>query len=254
MGDRDAFGREKDENSLAGLGWQGSEPSTAYTEEPSMRQPGDGPPRRRRQSGGGIAVAIFTLVLVVAALGFVGFLVGDVSKESELSSGEVTATSGADSVPEEPAAEEPPATPPKGVDRGSLLLRGNFGAAMGRLRTAGLGRLHSLRVAPDRIDVQLLTNTGRLRIVQIRPGGELRELNITGTGFSHLDTVPFAAVNSAAPFRMASGAAKRLGRNARSVDYLVFTDFGGERGWSLFFKDGKHFIGDARGRIQRRIS
>ena len=258
MGERDAFGREKEEDALAGLGWGEREPSTTQGggQPPATQLTTAGaPPRRRR--GSGLGVGTLAVLLLVVAIGAAATVLTTGKTDDTKPAPSAAVTPGKTKqqpANEQPATEAPPATPPKGVDHGSLVLRTNFGAAMRRLSTSGRGRLHSLRVAPDRIDVQLLTKTGRLRMIQIRPGGGVRELNTTGTGFSHLQTIPFAAVNSAGPFRMVSAAAKRLGRNARSVDYLVLTDFAGRRIWSVFFKDGKHFIGDVSGRLERQIS
>ena len=55
---------------------------------------------------------------------------------------------------------------------------------MNRLRTGGYGRLGNLRVAPERIDATLVTKDGRLRQVQIVPGGAVRVIGTTGAGFA----------------------------------------------------------------------
>ena len=66
--------------------------------------------------------------------------------------------------------------------------------------------------------------------------------------------MPFSKVNSAAPERLTKSAAKRLGKGADNVDYLVLLDFAGTTTWAIFFKTGANFQADGSGRITRRIN
>ena len=151
-----------------------------------------------------------------------------------------------------PGAE---ATPPRGLAPRSMLLRRNLAPALARMRNEGLGRLRTLRVAPERVDAQLLTRGGRLRSVQARFDGEFRVLSTSGPGFGRLDTVPFATVNTAAPSRLARSAAGRLRRPVGQVDYAVLlAGLGPLADWSVIMRGGAQFLGDARGRIARRVN
>ena len=53
------------------------------------------------------------------------------------------------------------------------------GALVGVFADEG-GRLTNLRVAPDRIDATTVTKDGRLRLLQVVPGGALNVLQTTG--------------------------------------------------------------------------
>ena len=142
---------------------------------------------------------------------------------------------------------------PRGLGSQSLLVRRNLAPALRQLATSGLGRLKSMSIRPERIDAQLLTKGGRLRSVQLRYDGELRRLSLSGPGFGALDTVPFARLDPAAPARMARSAAGRLKRPVSQVDYVVPLTSGPQVAWSVFMRDGKAFLGDARGRSVRPI-
>ncbi len=125
---------------------------------------------------------------------------------------------------------------------------------MTRLRTGGYGRLTNLRVAPDRIDASMLTKDGRLRQVQIVPGGAARVLATSPTGFTGARTMTMKGIDAGAPQRLTRSAAGRLEQPAGGIDYLVLTEVGAARQWNAYFKGGQIFSADARGRITRRIS
>ncbi len=168
---------------------------------------------------------------------------------------------GVPATPPTPASEpgSAPARPVKpavGLNRGSLLLRENFRTAMRRLRTGGYGRLTNLRVAPDRIDATMLTKGGRLRQIQVQPGGSIREFGISSSGsaFRNVQTLSIADINTAAPSRLTKSAAGRLKQPASKINYLVYSlSFGPDARWYAFFKGGQTFSADARGKINRRI-
>jgi hypothetical protein len=203
----------------------------------------------------GSAVLFAVLVVVLAVVGL--FAAGSDSDESPA----VQVEQSEQAAPESPSSNTPPPPPasrpaatPRGLNASSLLTRRKLAPALRRLGTSGLGRLYSLSIRPARIDVQLLTRDGRLRSVQVRSDGRLDASGASGPGFGHLETTAFARVQAGAPERLARGAAERLHRPASQVDYVVLTRFGAELSWSVFMRDGKHFLADARGRITRRIS
>ena len=110
------------------------------------------PPRRRR-GGRGIGfvllIAVFVFVVPLVCGGVVIFNAVDGVSETVRDSLDAT-------IKAIPATPEAPAVPPKGVSGGSLVRRANFAAALAQLRASEL-RLTHLRLAPDRIDAQLLT-------------------------------------------------------------------------------------------------
>ena len=115
--------------------------------------------------------------------------------------------------------------PARGLSVTSLLRPAAFGKAMNRLRTGGYGRLTNLRVAPDRIDASMLTKDGRLRQVQVVPGGAVRVLGTSPTGFAGARTMALKGINRSAPSRLTRSAAGRLKQPASRVDYLVLSEF-----------------------------
>ena len=129
--------------------------------------------------------------------------------------------------------------------------KANFAAALAKLRSSEL-RLTHLRLAPERIDVQLLTRGGRLRSQQVQPGGAIKQLGSdSGPGFDQSRTIPFARLKPGAPQRLARRGAAKLGVPVSTLQYLVPTLFGGTITWAAYFKRGRYVLGDAAGRYQR---
>ncbi len=208
-----------------------------------------------------VRAVVVLAVVVVAGGGALGLLLSSGPQTSE-STPEVAVAVPEQATPEHalPGATRPPppaARPvatPRGLNASSLLTRRKLAPALRRLGTSGLGRLYSLSIRPARLNAQLLTRGGRLRSVQLSPDGGLDDFGASGPGFGHLDTIAFARVRSGAPERLTRGAAERLHRPASQVDYVVLLRLGSQLSWSVFMRDGKHFIADAAGRITRRVS
>lgn len=144
-----------------------------------------------------------------------------------------------------PAAPDRPAV---GLQRGSFLTRAELAPALRKLRR--LGAIRSLRLAPDRIQAQVVKGT-TMRIVHVEPGGAVREItSVPGAGAAGT-TIDVGRLDPAGPYRLVRSAAGRLKVPTTRIDYvLAWGD-----GWNAYFKDGAGiFQGDARGRVVRRIS
>jgi hypothetical protein len=197
---------------------------------------------QRRGAGRGWLIAT---VVVLAVLGLlIASVVGLVSsvdvKTGGTSGGTIT------------AAPEPAKPAPQGLAAGSLVRRDNLAAALREIRSSGGGRLTHLRVAPERIDATLLTPAGRLRNVQMRPGGQLERLGPdSGPGFDQTSTIPFSRLNPAAPQRLARAGAERIHVPVSTLQYAVPTVFSGTLNWAAYFKRGRYVLGNASGRFQR---
>jgi hypothetical protein len=113
------------------------------------------------------------------------------------------------------------------------------------------GRLVLLRVAPERADLQLARRGGGLDLLQLRADGGRSLVRTPGTPGK---AIAFSRVDAHAPNRLVHAAARRLGRSTKAIDYVVLIDpgVGGPR-WSAYFKGGAAFLGDAHGRLVRRI-
>jgi hypothetical protein len=134
----------------------------------------------------------------------------------------------------EPATVAPPAPGE------SLLNPKPLKAALAKLPP---GTLQTLRVAPERIDAEVFSD-GSLHVVQVRSGGGLTDVK-TGVAVRQ----PKLRVDAQAPRRMARAAAKQAGRPVDEVSYLVL----GRTGWDLFFADGRHYSGGPSGRHVKHI-
>jgi hypothetical protein len=253
--ERDAFGREQGEDSLAGMGWSSSmgstptpTPTPAPVAQPAMSA-GDLPPTgpapqrpvytRRRRRGGGLGFIVLLIFVTGVAVSVGGALTAfnagsDALKDitstiDEATNGTSTTTT----------------TTTTGSGGASLLGAKAFRAALAKLPD---GDVTTHRVARDRIDATIIVD-GRLHAVQVTADGGLKDIRTPGTQGG--DAV--GKVNSAAPSRIARTAARRAGRPVSEVDYLVLVHILGKDQWQLFFKDGTHFSGSADGRHVRKV-
>jgi len=254
----DAFGREIGEDTLEGLGGSPTERTDwreeAYT-EPQPVEPQAAPAaddaqrrpttpgvtvRRRQGSGRGCLIALVVLLVIgaTAALGIVG-LVSSIDIDA----------GGIEEAIKAPVTSEPP---PKGFEGESLARPEALGAALTTIRSQGGGKLTNLRVAPERIDATLLTPAGRLRHVQVKPGGDLERFGSdSGPGFDAVSTINFEKLRPAAVQRLARRGAEEHGIPVSEFQYAVPQDIGGKVRWVVYFTRARYVIGDARGRFER---
>ena len=304
--DLDPFGRRKDENPLAALGWEGDETASTVAPQPeptpkpeperpavsarpaeppgaTRPPPQRGPPaatahassaeaerveallRSQLMRGAGFGIGrlvravIIIVVLFIVLGGVIGALVGegveradDFTREFGSPDSQIPAVPGSDE--RSPSGRAQATAPGRGLSITSLLRPAAFGKAMTRLRTGGYGRLTNLRVAPERIDASMLTKDGRLRQVQVAPGGAVRVIATSPSGFAGARTMTMQGIERNAPSRLTRSAAGRLKQPAGRVDYLVLSEFAGTRQWNVYFKGGQIFSADSHGRITRRIT
>jgi hypothetical protein len=268
MSERDAFGREKGEDTLAEMGWSWSSDAPATPATPATPQAAAGPARpeptftaaptpppamsagapagpawtpgppamvrlRRRRKARGIIVP---LVLI----GFVALAVGGATTALNAGSGALDDLQSA--VRDATANVAPTATaaPPTGLESGSLLRPAALKTALAKLPSR---QIQMFRLAPERIDAQLFAG-GKLHVVQVRSDGTVSDsvTQISGRGTR-------MKVDTAAPSRIVRTAAKRSGRSPDRVNYLVL--MGSQ--WQLFFDDGLHYSASANGRKVKRV-
>jgi hypothetical protein len=189
---------------------------------------------RRRRRGFGLA----GLLVLIAGLGAIGLVANSAVEEGQDIIDRFEAT-----LPD--ADAEPDAPPPVGLEADSLIRENNFASAMQTLADSGLGRPTMLRIAPERIDAQLLDGN-TMHIVQVTPDGELREFGTSqGTG----EAMAYKAIDTSAPERLV-----RRGSTAKSpprnINYLVMSP-GPPLFLGAYFKSGRIVIGDAHGKPQR---
>jgi hypothetical protein len=260
MSDVDPFGRKAGEDSLKEMGWSVPASSSAPTTTPvstGSSAPASTPPAapptrpapiRPRRSGFGRLVLLLRLVVpvgIVVAIGF-GVASGVKTAKHTLSIPQFTVPNiTLPQITPPSATSSKPATLPTGLARGSLLRPAAMRTAVARLNQ--LGRLNDLRVAPDRINAQLVRGA-TLRITQVSSDGTVTRNDVDGAGAS-LSTFPWSYVNALAPTRMV----RATGRRPSTVDYLVLIEFAGRPSWNLYFKDGTHYSAGADGRHPQRL-
>jgi hypothetical protein len=190
----------------------------------------------RKSAGRGCLVAMIVFISVAGLL--VAGVVGLVSS--------VDVKSGGSGITVKPSKPDP-----KGFDQGSLVREANVADALTQIQSEG-GKITNLRVAPERIDAQLLTPQGRLRSVEIRPGEELQRVSPdSGSGFDNTPTIPISRINPAAPQRLARAGAERLKVRVSTLQYAVPTLAANQLFWTAYFLHGRYVLGDARGRFRR---
>jgi hypothetical protein len=278
----DAFGREIGEDSLEGLGWTSGgavtpAPPTPPEPEPAAPQapppvsfgppppppPGSPPPAaapplstRPRRRGGPPGVRLMSRLITLAVfIGIAATVVPSLSSNFKDATGiDINVSPDNTPIPFPGSDPEKPAKPPVGLESRSLIRRPALKRALADLQRRKLGRPKSLRVAPDRIDAELLTANGRLRSVQVNTTDDFRQFSVTGPVFRSLGSMSWSKIDPGAPQRIVKAAAERISKPASKVDYLVALDFDGQVLWSVFFKGGQSFQADARGKITRRVN
>jgi hypothetical protein len=266
VGEYDAFGRKVGEDPIAESGWRSevSPPEPVGAPEPAVSEPpvvqaDQGPVPDIAFSPQQVARGLARVVRLFVFIVILGAIAGALTTLGGNGTSGIGSDRPAVSIPSLPPEDlTGPTTPavadkpPAGLQPGSLLRRSEFSRAMTRLRARGFGRLTNLRVAADRINVQLVTPGGRLRNVQVDPGGKVREISISGPGFGFVGALAYDQIDRAAPERLTREAARRRETSPTRVDYLVMFELGDDVVWSLFFKNGAHFQADAAGHLQRR--
>jgi hypothetical protein len=248
MGERDAFGREVDEDSLASMGWKPSggsavtpgdplvvasafdageatapftrakprppEPVPVSAAEPAPPKP-PAPtftrPRAPRRRGPSLARLIFLIA-------FVGVLAIGVTSVVRVGGNAV------DSLRDKIKEIEPEAVAPSPTAPESLLRSAPLRDALTKLPP---GKLVFVRIDANSIDAQVI-RAGKRHTVHMSTTGPNAEVT-TPAG---VDQSGFK-LNPAAPLRAARTAARRAGLSVNDLDYIVGT----EQGWTLFFKD-----------------
>jgi hypothetical protein len=235
MAERDAFGREIGENAPS---IPTSVPTPSDTpSSPAPRAPSTGPGNAARTLS-----SLVVALLIVAGI-TVAVIVG-IGGKDDSSSGPRSLGSSL----ELPTASAPQTAPPpaKPAAHHSLIGRSALAGALRRLH--GRGRLRLLRVAPDRINAQLVTRAGSLRNVEVTDDGALHDFGLGGSAAGGLPTIPFAQVDVAAPGRIVRAAARRAGRKPSRVDYLVLLKLPTGLSWNVYFKpDSLHFMANGHG-------
>jgi hypothetical protein len=199
--------------------------------------------RRSTAARGCLVAFVLTVVVVGLVVAGAALLVGGAVKSGSDALKDTIKT-----LPEQPAK---PAAAPHGLGPRSLVRKANFAAALKKLRGSGL-RLTHLRLAPGRIDVQLLTRGGSLRSVQVQPGGAMERIGPdAGPGFDSTRTIPFGRLRAGAPQRLARQGAAKLHVPVSTLQYVVPSLFSGTLTWAAYFKHSRYVIGDATGRWQR---
>lgn len=276
MSERDAFGREKDEDSLAEMGWSwtADAPPASPTSATPATPPTPSPPAMTSMpvtpepvfttvptppamsagapSGPGWTPGPPTMVrlrrrrrmrgimIPLILIGLVALAVGGATTALQTGSGAIDDFQSAIRDATENAVPTVAAEPPTGVESGSLLRPAALKAALAKLPSR---QIASLRVAPERINAQVYVD-GKMHVVQVGADGVISDVGTPVGGAGKR-----MKVDANAPNRIVRTAAKRAGRSPARVSYLVL--LGNE--WQLFFDDGLHYSASANGRKVKRV-
>ncbi|WP_163592972.1 hypothetical protein, partial [Klebsiella pneumoniae] len=71
-------------------------------------------------------------------------------------------------------------------------------------------------------DLQYVIGKGRIKVLQVTPGPEVRTIATTGGGFGSVPTTPLSRVDAGSPERLARAAARELRQKTARVDYVTF--------------------------------
>jgi hypothetical protein len=209
---------------------------------PDIPPPAAAAPRARRRRPRVVSRLIILLVVIVVGG---NLLAGATSKVHDA----------IDGIPDfrTPGVTSP--TPaPAGLQPGSLIRPAAFAKALADLESRGLGRLQTLRLAPERINATLLTPRTTLMSVQLDHDGTFQRFGDSGGGFGNIETIPYSRLDPNAPRRLVRAAAAKLHRPATQIDYLVPSISSGQIIWGAYFKGGAIFFGNAGGHLTSRIS
>jgi hypothetical protein len=254
MAERDAFGREQGEDTLADMGWTTSSPAEPQSvpvmpmptpleaapasvepprPEPAVQMAAPRPPRppRRRRRRGYVRLIVFLAIVVAAAVNAGSVIEWGREQADELESAV------RDAVPTTVA-------PPVGLEGESLFREAALRDALAQLPD---GDVELLRVAPERIDAQVVVD-GRMVNVQVTSDGRVTTVETPAPGRGEP-----VNVHPAAPARIVRTAARRAGRDPESVSYLVLMSLGETAEWQLFFDDGLHYSASAGGSRVKRV-
>ena len=254
MAEYDAFGREKGEDTLAGLGSSSPAasgrtvtPPAGPARTPTYGTGGPGPGFGARRTGSRLLKAVIAVVVLFVVGSIVSLVVGVVStgvrtvNETRKAFDNLTIPSVSTPVPA--------ATAPASAGS-SLLRRDAFAQALGRLRHAtATGPARSLRVDARRVSGQLSGPGGRL-IFATATTSSTQTITTTGGAPTALRPIPLRAIDPAAPQRIAGA----LGARGDRVNYLVLTSIIGGPSWTAFSTRGRRYHADVHGRHVTRQS
>jgi hypothetical protein len=269
MGQRDAFGREIDEDTLAEVGWRTPErtqpapewvqpkpaqPSSAFDagEAWSLRTkpeqapdtpapaptpafqapPPRAPARPRRRRRGGFSRLIFLVVLLVIAGSGAGslFTLGKTAVDSGRNALR-------DAIPT-PIVED---AGPGDSDAGSFLEPAGLRKAMAKLPA---GRVTILTIRPNGLDATVIAD-GRTKLVHMDAAG-----NVTTVGAPVEIPGKSVKLDPAAPGRIVRTVTRRTGKSPAAISQLVLAN----GTWTAQLDGGAQFTANAKGTKVRRIT
>jgi hypothetical protein len=225
------------------------QPQAPRIQSPSFNVPvGSLPTVRRRRGGVGCLIGLVILAAVIAGpVIAVVSLVDDASDTIDKVTGTIDGLDPA--APDDPGK---PVKPPTGIAGRSLIAPRNFDRAVRRIEDAGIGRIALLRLAPERLDVQVAKGS-RQRSVQVTFDGDFTRAPATAGGTS-MPTLAYSDIEPRAPARLVR-ASRRYGVRPKGINYLVLSNLPGiGLRWVAYFKNGVYVAGDRNGRNPQKIS
>ncbi len=293
MAERDAFGREIDDDSLKNLGWGTSDtPSAPPVPAPpptpmappvntpitSSRDFGGGgtntlptslpniPGGRRRSGGSGLGKIVGLLIVfgilgavaaaVIPAVNSVKDTVNSVTNSFSVPSVSVpgiAVENGTTSITETDAPGEQKPATPPKGLQPRSMLRAD---ALARTLPAlrKIGaNAQTVRIDAERINATIVTATNKQRIAQIDWAGTSNVVKVPVAPPAALGRFSLSSLSSKAPSRAVARACALLKRPATQVNYLVVSKILGKLSIYVYFKDGTYVRASGDGRQVQRV-
>ena len=224
-------------------------PPPSYSAPPQFRVSGGG-----SGSGRGLRIMFILLISIALPLGITYYVFNkadDTFNSVQKSFESFSKPTVFAPPPPTPDTPDTSATPPTGLDRGSLLLAGNFRPALREVRRLADGAGPAfVRVQADRIDVQVARN-GKSRLIHRPWNAKAEVIGGTTPGASNQPTMRWSKVDAQAPRRLYEGVRNGSSRPSKQLEYAVLS--AGFDRWSAFRENGTGFTADLRGRNLQRI-
>jgi hypothetical protein len=276
MGEYDAFGRKKGEDTMSDLGWGATGQAPPPVERPatpdvsisnsspspsadwSPAQPSPIAPSGPRRRGRNPMVWLIQLLVLGGLAAGIYFAV-DSGKDAvdkvrdsfnTFTVPDSNSNSGTPNIapPEDPEGS----TPPQQVAPRKVFTAQGLKESLKIMERETPGKLQNFTMRPDSISYQV-QHGRKWQLASLDSDAEIPDITTTQERAPADTGIAYGQIDPGAPARLIRGAGARLNKARSDVDYLVLQDIGTVR-WIVYFKaanggPARYAIGDAKGRV-----